>query len=70
MEGRSDHKVLIVPLEKIDEHLPQIEYFFGYKADTGGNAWKRKTPNKQPFFLADYVDLNPYQKHMRILGYP
>lgn len=67
--AQKDPKVLIVPLEQIDDHLTQIENFFGHKAKAGNEIWKRENKNKKPVFLSDYVDLSPYKEDIRKFGY-
>ena len=68
-DAKNDKNVLIVPLESVDGNLEKIEYFFGYKAVSGGDVWKRKNKKKKPFFLDDYIDVNAYKNKNELSGH-
>lgn len=68
-EAIQDSLSLVVPLDRIDEKLPDIEMFSGLKVKSLHGVWKRENKDKKYFKLSDYVDLSVYRDEILRLGY-
>ncbi|WP_133735540.1 hypothetical protein [Halospina denitrificans] len=63
-EASMDKRTLVVPLDRITDHLSDMEDFVGLPVDRGAQPWKRTNISRPDLRLEDYVNMAPHREKL------